>query len=259
YPVLPELTETARVLYQRGQIAGRDAHMFSKVGDSMTWSPHFLTAFGNGDYTLGEFTALERVIDFFREEGSSDVNTFNRPNYATDEGFSTASALDSMWANAEVCTANESPLSCELRVSNSAFALVMFGTNDVMFFDGTTFDYFLRTVLLEIINADVVPILYTMPIRPEEPEKSWLFNEIIIHSAQDFDLPLINLVAALEPLPGYGVDPNDTLHLTVPPVPDNPATFTDASLQSGYTIRNLVTLQALDYLLEELGILEASE
>ncbi len=259
-PVLPEVSEAMHTVYARGQQAGRDPFMFSKMGDSMTWSPYFLTPFGSGAYELGEYPTLELVIRYFRDAvDEGEVNAFNRPNYATDEGFSTASVLDSTWANSEVCLTNESPLTCELRESNSAFALIMFGTNDVLFFDGPTFDYFLRTILLETLAADVVPVLSTMPIRPEEVEKSWLYNQIIIHAAQDYDLPLVNLVAALEPLPDYGVDPDDTLHLTAPIAPATAATFTPQGLESGYAVRNLVTLQALNHVLTQLDILEAAE
>ena len=257
-PVMPEISPYMRTVYARGQAAGRNPLMFSKIGDSMTWSEQFLTPFGDDDYTLGDYSHLERVIQHFRAGVEGD-NAFNRENYATDEGFSTASVLDSTWANAEVCLANESPLACELRVSESAFALMMFGTNDVMFFDGATFDYFLRTILLELLAADVVPVLYTMPIRPEEVEKSWLYNQIIIQAAWDYELPLVNLVAALEDLPDFGVDPDDTLHLTAPAPPATTATFTAEGLAAGYTVRNLVTLQALEHILTELEILEPVE
>ncbi len=94
-----------------------------------------------------------------------------------------------------------------------------------------------------------------MPIRPEAPELSVTFNQIILDIATDYDLPVINLLLALEPLPNYGVDLNDTLHLTTPEAPDTAATFTESGLSAGYTVRNLVTLQALDALLTELELL----
>lgn len=257
YPVLPELSDHARAIFERGQELERSTIMFSKVGDSMTASESFLVPFGEGDYSLGEYTDLEPVIQFYLEAG--ETNAFNRQNYATTEGFTTATVLDSTWADADDCNPNESPLACEYRLANPAIALMMFGTNDVMFFDASMFDYFLRTIVLETIDAGVLPVLYTMPIRPEEPDKSQLFNQIIVKIADDYQLPLINLVVALEHLPEYGVDLNDTLHLTTPPAPGTVATFEGESLEAGYTIRNLVTLQALDHLLTGLGALEATE
>jgi len=254
FPVLPALTDHARVIFERGQNreVPRNPQMFSKVGDSMTASPNFLVAFGDGDYDLGDYADLESVVAFFN---TSEENAFNRVNYANALGFSTASALDSTWAVAEVCEPNESPLVCEYRLSNAAFALIMFGTNDVMAFDEVLFDYFMREVVLATIAEDVVPVLYTFPTRPEAPELSAVFNQIILKIASDYDLPVINLIAALEPLPNYGVDLEDTLHLTLPEAPGSAATFTDDSLGAGYTVRNLVTLQALDSLLTELDLL----
>lgn len=257
YPVLPELTAHAAVIYERAIESGRDPRMFSKVGDSITASEHFLVGFGTGEYDLGSYSALQPVIDYFLEGVADSAETpFNRENLATDLGFSTTSALDPTWTRSELCRPNETPLTCEYRVSQSAWALVMFGTNDVMVLDEMLFDYFFRTVILETIDQDVVPILHTFPERPEEPEKSFRFNQIIIQAALDYDLPLVNLAKALEDLEHKGVDPDDPLHLTVPENPADVTVFNAAALEAGYTVRNLVTLQALDLLLREVGALE---
>lgn len=257
-PILPALTDHARLIFERGQTREipRDPHVFSKVGDSMTASESFLTGFGNDAYDLGGYADLEPVVTYFLSVSDGDGhNAFNRVNYANSIGFSTASALDSTWAVEDVCEPNESPLNCEYRVSNAAFALIMFGTNDVMAFDAMLFDYFMRQVVLTTISADVVPVLYTIPPRPEALELSGVFNQIIVKIAADYDVPVINLVAALEPLPNYGVNLNDTLHLTEPEPPGSVAAFTEEDLAAGYTVRNLVTLQALESLLTELELL----
>ena len=250
-PLIPSLTDHARSIFERGQAAGRNPRMFSKVGDSMTASPSFLTGFAGDDYDLGEYPALQAVVDYFNANG--EVSAFDRPNYATEPGFSTTSALDPTWANPEVCEPNESPLVCEYRALQSAFALIMFGTNDVIFFDDATYDYFLRTVVLETIAADIVPVLYTFPVRPEEPEKSAYFNRIMTRVAQDYDLPLVNLYAAVDGLADHGVDLADPLHMTQPENPADVTRFDNTTLQAGYTVRNLLTLQTLDALLGELG------
>jgi hypothetical protein len=257
YPVLPTMTDHARLIFERGQEAGRNPAMFSKVGDSMTYSNSFLMPFAADEYELGDFENLQPLIDFIVAESwieEEEATAFDRANYATQLGFSTSSALDPTWAVAEACEANESPLVCEYRVSNSAFAIIMFGTNDVMFFDEATFDFFLRQVILETINHDVVPIMSTFPIRPEKPDEAVQLNKVIVRIAEDYDLPLINLVKALEDLPNGGVDLSDTLHLTIP-VGSTVATFTDEGLSGGYTVRNLVTLLSLDTLMRSLEIL----
>ncbi len=254
-PIIPTLTEQARILFKQGAAAGRDPRMFSKVGDSMTASESFLVPFGDGDYDLADYDMLQALVDFYRAAGEPDA--FNRQNYATALGFNTAAALDSLWADVDACEPNETPLDCDYRIANPALAVIMFGTNDVMFFEPGDFDYFLRLIVLNTMDSDIVPVLSTFPIRPEAPEKSVVFNQIIVKIAEDYDLPLTNLLVALEPLPEYGVNPDDTLHLTIPDAPDSVATFDESSLEAGYTRRNLVTLQTLDSLLRDLNLLES--
>lgn len=258
YEVLPEWTDHAALIFADGQDSRRNPAMVSKVGDSMTASDAFLVPFANDDsYQLAEYAHLETVIDFIQAESQVEdgLNAFNRPNYATEIGFSTTSVLDPTWANTDVCEPNESPLACEYRVSNAAWALIMFGTNDVMYFDTATFDYYYRQVVLDTIEANVVPVLYLFPPRPEKPELSMQFNRIIARVAADYEVPLVNMLPRLDALPAYGVDPNDPLHLTYPDGNATVAIFTETGLTGGYTWRNLTTLEALDSLLRSAGVL----
>lgn len=253
YAVIPELTEHGIEIYKRGQAAGRNAAMFSKVGDSMTYSDSFLTGFAGDEYDLGEWSTLQTLIDYIN---ANENSAFNRTNYATALGFSTIASLDPTWADADLCEPNETPLNCEFRLSNSAFAIVMFGTNDVLYFDPATFDFYLRTVILNIIEQDIVPIMSTFPIRPEAPDLTFTFNQIIVQVATDYDLPLMNLAVALQDLPDRGVDLDDPLHLTEPELPNTVFTLNEDALQYGYTVRNFVTLETLLGIYQDLDIVE---
>ena len=126
-----------------------------------------------------------------------------------------------------------------------SFAVIMFGTNDVTYSTPADYNDYLRTIVIQTIDHDVVPILSTFPTRPEDEAKSLLLNQIVVRVALDYNIPLMNLSRALKPLPFHGVDPKDTIHLSVPEDQrvDN---FTEPNLQAGFTVRNLVTLQALD-------------
>ncbi len=255
YPLLPDITDHAHLIYERGQEAGRNPQVFSKVGDCMTASAHFLTAFGLDDYDLGDYEDLQPVISFFgeipaRQGDAWELNSFATPSLAAESGFNTASVQDPIWANPDWCEADESPLACEYRVSNSAFAIIMFGTNDVYFFEAEFFDFYLRTIILTTIENDVVPVMSTFPTRPEFPEKSLLLNQIILKIAADYQVPVMNLWLGLESLPNQGVDLVETIHLTTP---DDTRTcyLSGENLQSGYTFRNLVTAQTLNVLWEE--------
>lgn len=258
-PILPELTEHARRIYERGQTGDRDPRRFSKVGDCMTASvEYFMGPFGTGDYDLGDYdAALSSVVTHFnvpaRDEGFA-MSAFDNPGLATASGFNAASVMDALWADPSWCQANESPLACEYRLTRPAFSLIMFGTNDVMFFEDGLFDYYLRLIVLETIERDIVPVLYTIPDRPEFPEKVQRFNRVIVGIAQDYDLPLVNLWAAIQDLPNAGVDPLEPIHLSIPEA--SAGVFNEATLAYGYTVRNLITLQTFDILLAELGILD---
>ncbi len=260
-PVLPQITDSARELYARGQAAGLNAHVVSKIGDCMTASENFLVPFGMDDYDLGDYGDLQPVIDNFtatpaRGEGFEE-NSFTNPGLATAQGFTTVSVLDSLWADPQWCAANESPLTCEYRVSQPAFALIMFGTNDTFFFDADAFDGYMRQIIDQTVTSEIVPVLFTFPERPEFPQKTLLFNQIIAKIAADYDLPLINLYVALEDLPDKGVNLGDPIHLSSP-IDGNAGNFTPANLERGYTFRNLITLQALQVLMEGIAGGEAT-
>lgn len=257
YPILPELTDHAKVIYEAGLEMENNPHVFSKVGDCMTATyEYFLGPFGDDTYNLGDdYSELEGVISYFDEPARSEgfeQNSFNNPGLATASGFNTASVLDSLWADPNWCEANESPLGCEYRLSQPIFSMIMFGTNDVMFFEADAFDFYMRQIILETIHNGTVPILYTIPTRPEFPEKTYQFNQVIIKLAEDYDLPLVNLWAAIQDLPFEGVDQLEPIHLSIPE-DDRAGDFT-TNLEYGYTVRNLITLQTLDILLAGLEV-----
>lgn len=255
-PPLPQVTTHARVIYAAGLAQGNNPHVFSKIGDCMTAAAEFLVPLGMGEYDLGDYEALQEVVDWYvgvpaRQEDDWELDSFANPGLSTASGFNAASVLDALWANPTWCQANESPLACEYRVSQPALAVIMFGTNDVFYLEAEAFDFYLRNVTLATIDSGVVPVLNTFPIRPEYPDKSLLFNQIVIQVALDYDLPLINLWLALQELPNQGVDTVQTIHLTIPE-DGQTGIFDPVHLEAGYTYRNLVTLQALDVLWRDL-------
>jgi hypothetical protein len=253
-PVIPELTETAQAIYAYGQTLGNHPQRFSKIGDCMTASPEFLTPFGGADYDLGDYEeALRPVLEYFDvpARDDADLNSFGLIGIGTASGFNTATLTDPLFADPAVCDPNESSLLCEYRLTKPAFALMMLGTNDVMFFEAAAFDFAMRTIVLDTIEQGIVPVLYTIPWRPEFPEKVENFNAIIALIARDYDLPLINLSAAIADLPSQGVDAADPIHLSEPEGVST-GVFNTATLQYGYPVRNLITLQTLAGFLETL-------
>ena len=244
FPPVPEISENARAIYAHSLRAGAIARL-RQGGRPHDGHPYFLIPIGEGDYALGEYEYLEPVIAQFRTE---ERDSFARQSQAAAGGFNAASVLDAMWANPEFCQAGETPLSCELRLMQPSIALIMFGTNDVQYLTAEQFAYFLRALVVETIRDGVLPVLSTFPYRPEFPEQTVLFNQIVAGVALEYDVPLINLWLALEPLPDRGVDPADPTHMTVP-ASGAVCAFEDENLAAGFTVRNLLTLQTLEAVL----------
>ncbi len=214
------------------------AHYVSKVGDCFTWHDYFLKTFGWGHYDLGEYGYLQGVIGHF---GPS----FAQTSYAASAGFLAGAVIDDMWADPNVCEDGESPLLCEYRVNNPAFAVIMFGTQDLLLMTPEQYDAHLREVVRQTIDAGVVPVLSTFPGNLGMWDKTILYNQIVVRVALDFNVPLINLWRALEALPNHGLAA-DGSHLSFPLTV--PGELSYPNLESGYVMRNLVTLQTLDAL-----------
>ena len=250
YPVMPVVSERAREIYRVGLAQGRNPRVFSRVGDCMTAAADFLTPFGAGDYNLSDYGDLQETVDYFsqitiREIEGQAVNSFSNPSLAAADGLTSAGALDSLWANPAWCRAGESPLACEYRVSNPSLALIMFGTNDSFFVEPDRFDLYMRTIVEETIEVNVVPILVTFPTRLDRPEESETFNRIVVRIATDYDVPLVNLWLALQELPNGGVNPEEVTHLTIP-ADGCAACLTEENLASGLTLHNAIAVMALD-------------
>jgi hypothetical protein len=235
-PVIPAATERARAIYAQGARLGRDPAIVSKIGDCNSSSWLFLHPFGEGRYTLGEYADLQPVIDQY-------AGAFTLRSMAAENGLNVSAVLDPLWANPAHCQPGESPLACEYRVHNPSLAVIMFGTNDLLVLTPEQFDHALRRVVIETIQAGVVPLLSTFPPHASSPEHSALFNQMVIRVALDHNVPVMNLWRALKPLANHGIGA-DGFHLHGPIT--SAGDLTPPNLESGYPVRNLVTLQALD-------------
>ena len=253
YPVIPVIGPGVVALYRAGLARGNNPRVFSKLGDCMTENEYFLAPFAAKNYDLGLYKDLQAVIDQFAgvpaRQGDWQQDSFATPGLAAARGFNSAGPLDPTWADPKWCQNGESPAACEYRVAKPSLAIIMFGTNDASYTEPAAYDYYLRTLVALTLDNGVVPLLNTFPTRPEAPEKSLLMNQIVVKVAADYGVPLVNLNRALEALPNHGVDPNDTSHLSVPP-DKRVDVFSAQNLQGGFTVRNLVTLQALQAVLQ---------
>jgi hypothetical protein len=252
YPLVPTITDHVLSIYKEGVRKGNNIHVFSKIGDCMTATPDFMAPYASNNYDLGNYTALDKIIKYYvgipargkSAKAPDNYDSFVNPGLAATSGFNAAGILDSIWSDPKVCKSNESPLSCEFRVSKPGIAVIMFGTNDIKSIKPDEFDLYLRRVVVQTINNGTIPILSTFPIQPGLEERSKLYNQITVQVATDYDVPLINLYLGLKPLPHQGVDPAVTTHMTKPD-DGKTGSLTKDDLQAGYNVRNLLTLQTL--------------
>ncbi len=233
-PVIPtEISDKMKAVYAAGQNGGGlNARAFSKIGDCETSSDFFLKPFdlSSSGYDLGEYSDLQGVIDHF--EGS-----FGWKSLAAQPGFSISSVFSSLWADSDTCLANEWPIDCEIRVHRPAFALVMFGTNDVHN-TRPTFKKNLEGLVDKLLKNDVVPILVT---KADNLEGDNSINAIIAQVAYEKEVPVLNYWRAAQELPDQGLEA-DKIHLTYAA----PRFSDPEAMKFGWPWRNLTALQALD-------------
>jgi hypothetical protein len=240
YPhlILPGI-DRLRSLIAAGRNQSLRSGVFSKVGDSLTANGIFLAPFGAGAYTLGEFGYLQEVIDFFSREEARAGNSFVNPSLAAKSGWRAEDVLDPARAPSP-CDARESPLDCEFRVVRPAIAVILLGTNDAAAPTGS-YEQSMERIIARAVAAGILPVLTTLPEMVNRDTGA--YSEFVRDLAGRWDLPLIDLAAALEPLPRHGLGP-DGIHLSWV----EPAVFEPQYLQDGMTMRNLLTLQMLDAL-----------
>ncbi len=217
-------------VYLRGQERGRDPHRFSKIGDCQNITTYYLAMFDSGTYGLGEqYAYLQPTIDYFE-------NSWWRESLAVKGGMNVAAVQNVMWANPEKCKKGETPLACEIRVHNPAFAIISLEES----WTGSIerYDFYMREIVDYVLSQDVVPILAT---RAETLTQERRINPTVAHIALDYNIPLWNFGAAAAALPDNGIRP-DGFHLT-----EGRSFFDDPELlKTGWAQRNLTALQAID-------------
>jgi hypothetical protein len=238
-PIIPTVSQTARQIYTRGLGLGTDAHVFSKIGDCQSITTYFLANFDTpGSYDLGPYTSLQDTIDWYS-------GSFARESLAVKGGFNAAAILSPLRADPKQCHSSENPVACELHLHHPSVAII--SLEEWWSGHPENYEKYMRQIIEYTISQGVVPILAT---KADNLEGNNLINETIANLAQEYDIPLWNFWASVQDLPNHGLaayDPYgnvDMFHLTHGELYD----FSDelAYDRSGWTMRNLTALQALD-------------
>jgi hypothetical protein len=247
-PVLTGVTSYTLEIFRRGQAQGKRANVFSKVGDSLTVASYVLYPIGLGTYNLRDYQQFQSVIDFFSQVTARDGNSFSNHSLAADNGWTTQSVLDPKLAHPQLCTAGETPLACEFRITQPAIALILLGTNDVGQIPAAIFRENLRQIVDISVNQGIIPVLSTLPERYGYPDEITEFNAIISEIAREYGVPLWDYGDVMRQLPNAGLSA-DNVHPSWPPGDvQEAADFAASNLMYGYTMRNLTALQVLDIL-----------
>lgn len=253
-------TEEVQEIFAAGQALGNRPNVFTTVGDSNTTNGDFLRPIGlsSSPCDLGEYEYLQETIDYFSAPPTpDDRNSFTRASLAADRGFSTYSALDPFWADASLCQPNESPLTCEYRVTQPSVALIMLGQIDINYAGTSVSAYHenMENIITASIGQGVIPVLSTIVFLPERDvyPLSLEFNMVILELAEEHQVPLINLWRAVQSLPNVGIGP-DRSHLRAQV--GRFCSFDGTEQELGGTLRNLLNLQILHSL--KLTVLEST-
>lgn len=242
----PPVVAHIREIYALGQVRGNRPGVFSKVGDSITATQHFLHPVGAGVYDLGEFEQLQSVIAHFSTVNAHTGNSFTNESLAAGNGWTSSAVVESPNANPDICLPNEIPLVCEYRMVQPAYALIMFGSNDVAHLTARRFRINLSEIVEISQHMGIVPVLSTFPDRVGYEQKVIEFNGIIIAIARDYEIPLWNYAGVLRTLDDGGLAP-DGVHPSIAANGYNGAAdFRAGNLYYGYVLRNLTALHMLD-------------
>lgn len=228
-----------RSIWARGRQLGNDPWVLMKVGESNIAGTVYLCNFEWRAYSLGSYTHLQGIVDNFSATGS-----FCRVNASAQNGFATVNVLDPMFATADICQPNESPLVCEIRRSRASFAFIYIGLPDTGILTPDEFNRNLTTIVNTLTRAGVIPILGTFATADvfNGNNLPQLFNEEIRAVARALNVPLLDFRAALYDYPNHGTG-SDGYHLSVRD--ETRSEFGGDEFQFGRTYRELQSLQIL--------------
>lgn len=232
WPVVPAISPRMIDIYQQGLAQGNTGAHFSKIGDCQNVASFFLSTFDiPGDYSLGEqYAYLQNTVGHFS-------GSWSRTSLAVRPGMNVASALSPLWSDPAVCQSGETPVTCEFRVHKPTIAIISMETwwGEQ---PAKIYELYLRQLVENVLAQNVIPILAT---KADNLEGDNSINAAIARVAYDYDVPMWNFWAAVQPLPNHGVY-GDGFHLTFA------RNFFDdpKRMEMAWPWRNLTALQAID-------------
>lgn len=225
-----ETQDHIREIFARGQALGCNTRAFSKLGDSIVLTPHFLARFDSQQYDLGIYAYLKPTIEHF-------AGSFARFGQASHVSLSARTLFETGWADENHCLTGETIITCEIRLHNPCIFLIRLGTNDQ---SASLYEANLRKLIEQLLDQGIIPILGTKPDRHEGDDNR--NNEILRQLADEYKIPLWDFDIVADTLPERGLS-GDFTHLTMSGSNDYTQ---EATLQKGYPVSDLTALMMLD-------------
>jgi hypothetical protein len=197
WPVIPETIDTSlQKVYERGLALGNDPHAFSIFGDCQARPGEFFGLFETDPLVIESLAPeLYETVEYFQ-------GSFNRESPTAQDGTTPGALFWNQWHRGDYgCSFAETPVECELRVHRPSFVIIQIGTH----FESRNAEY-LRRIILQLMDAGVVPILAT---KADNREKDERVNHDMAMLATEYDLPLWNFWAAVSDLPNRGLYTRD--------------------------------------------------
>lgn len=245
-PITAHVAENLRSI--RGSNPGADPRLFAKIGDSITVSNAFLRCFAGTRYDLADHLELAAARDHFAAGDAAGTTPFDRDSVAAVVGWSAWAPLRD----------DPTPLALELDALDPAFAVVMFGTNDIDTMNLVFYGENMLALVDALLDRGVIPILSSIPPRDDYPAAA---AEVARYSlvaralAEARQLPFIDLEQHMRPLANHGLG-GDGVHPNSDP--RGACKLDETGLGYGYNVRNLLTLEALDRLRRAVILEESS-
>ncbi|NUQ02518.1 MAG: SGNH/GDSL hydrolase family protein [Anaerolineae bacterium] len=207
-PVFPDLSDP-RIgqLFQAGAAAGNLPYTFAHIGGLPLAQTEVIRAFAPGkSYNLASQGDLQAVIDWFNQMLGDGTTSFSRSSVASTFDWTVIDLLDPSRANPSACAPGETPLDCELRMTQPVLVFVSVGFNDALRgMDLGTFEAQLRQVVATVAGRGVVPVLLSLPrSNVVDVTVAQGFNEAIFRVAQESGAPVLNVWRLLSEVPGFG-------------------------------------------------------
>jgi hypothetical protein len=230
-PILFLPVDHIQRIYEHGQSRSLHTDFLLNVGDCNTENVNYLvplTYLAATSETMVidalSLPTVERYSDSFRYKGQS-----------VHSGLNALSVMDSFWARSGTCFSGETPLACDVRVTQPFATLVMFGANDINVLTLEGYEIAMRDIIEFLLAENIIPILSTFSVRDNVGDMRYptaiRFNGVLIQLAQEYQIPLINFWRETLTLPDRGIL-SDNAHLKI----------------TGFEIRNRLTIDMLEAL-----------